>query len=341
MIATSARPGFAAALAVTMIAALAGLAGASHYAAVEARRAANRSARQEEAASAADAGIHWILDPWDGARRDSMALGAIDSIIRGTHHDFARTRAFVTRITERLFWVASVGESAPGTVVEASRVHSLLVEVLPPVFPAGAALTSRGPVLAGTGVAILGSDAPPPGWTDCVPGDSGGAPAVLVPEGVPATFDDGRQIPGVGVSAAAADSSTYDRFGRVTARSLAGRADVTLAAGAMLSPPPDTAIHRAFPVIVAVGDLTVTNGRGQGVLLVNGRLRIEGPFSFFGVVVASRGIEITGPDVTIYGAVLSAGSQGVAWRAGGELRRSTCAVARAAIAAARDRKSVV
>jgi hypothetical protein len=103
----------------------------------------------------------------------------------------------------------------------------------------------------------------------------------------------------------------------------------------MLSLAPDSTFRQPFRVIFAAGDLTVTNQRWQGVLLVNGRLRIEGPFAFNGVVVARRGIEATGPDVTIYGAVLSAGPEGVSWRAAGELRRSTCAVARASRAAAR------
>jgi Kef-type K+ transport system membrane component KefB len=68
---------------------------------------------------------------------------------------------------------------------------------------------------------------------------------------------------------------------------------------------------------------------------VHGRLRIQGPFLFVGLILASGGIEVTGQDVTVYGAILSAGSAGVTWRASGELRRSTCAVARVSNAAAR------
>jgi hypothetical protein len=93
--------------------------------------------------------------------------------------------------------------------------------------------------------------------------------------------------------------------------------------------------ERFLPIVHAVGDLDVTSGRGQGVLLVNGRLRIHGPFVFYGVVIAGGGIEARGSDVTVYGAVLSADARGVVWDAVGQVRRSTCAAARALGAAAR------
>jgi hypothetical protein len=79
----------------------------------------------------------------------------------------------------------------------------------------------------------------------------------------------------------------------------------------------------------------VTSGRGQGILLVNGRLRIDGPFVYHGIVLARGGIETRGSDVTVYGAVLSADWRGVVWNATGQVRRSTCAVARASEAAVR------
>jgi hypothetical protein len=68
---------------------------------------------------------------------------------------------------------------------------------------------------------------------------------------------------------------------------------------------------------------------------VDGRLRIDGPLAFDGVVIAAGGIETHGSDVTIYGAVPSTDPRGVVWNASGQVRRSTCAVARVSNAAAR------
>lgn len=356
------RPGFAVAVAVYMLAAIAGLAAATFHAVAQAQRAATRSASHDLAVSAAEAGLGATLASWDVAGRDSQPVGAVDSTtIIASRPPPTRARVFVIRLTRQTYWIASVGEAAAGTAVEAIRAHNLLAEVLRPTFPARAALMSRGAVVAGRDASITGDDAPPPGWTDCPPPDTVPGASVLIPHGETASYDDGPPLPGATLDSAAADSDGYQLFGGVAAASLADRATIMVAPGAILSPSPDiggdcqprggdrpagswgeparsgiaAGCERFYPVVRAAGDLTVTRGRGQGVLLVAGRLRIEGPFTFHGVILAGGGIDVTGSDVLVYGAVLSAAAQGVTWRGGGELRRSTCAVNRVADAAAR------
>jgi hypothetical protein len=90
-----------------------------------------------------------------------------------------------------------------------------------------------------------------------------------------------------------------------------------------------------FPIIHAAGALTVTSGRGQGVLIVDGPLAIRGPFVFAGVVLARGGIETAGEGVDISGLVLSPSSAGAMLTASGTIRRSMCAVARVSEAARR------
>jgi hypothetical protein len=345
-----------------MLAAIAGLAAATFHAVVQAQRAATRAARHDQAASAAEAGLGAMLASWDVAGRDSQPIGAVDStMIVASGPPPTRARLFVIRLTRQTYWIASVGEAAAGTAVEAVRAHNLLAEVLRPTFPDRAALMSRAAVVAGRDASITGDDAPPPGWTDCPPPDTVPAASVLIPHGETASYDDGRPLPGAKVDSAAADSAGYQLFGSVAAWSLADRATIVVAPGAILSPSPDTGrdcqpsggerpagswgeparsgtaagCERFYPVVRAAGDLTVTRGRGQGLLLVAGRLRIEGPFTFHGVILADGGIDVTGSDVLVYGAVLSPAAQGVIWRGGGELRRSTCALNRVADAAAR------
>lgn len=355
------RPGFAAPLALCMLAAVAGLAAGSFHSLVQARRAAHRSWREQQAAAVADRVIRTALEAWDVARYDSLRVGGVHSIpVAAGSADAAHAQGIVMRITKGLFWVTSVGRAAPGTAVEARRAVQLLVEVLGPSMP-GVALTSRGVVRVGADAEISADDRPPPGWVDCPPPDTGSQAAVLVPEGVPVTRTGGGGGPTAATDPAAGDPRTYDRLGRVSVAQLADRAQVIIPGGAILSPTPDIrrdcrsdgnghlpaeswgeplrtgnsdACERYLPVIAAGGDLTVAGGRGQGVLIVNGLLRIRGPFLFAGLILATGGIEVTGPDVAIYGAVLSSGSGGVDWR-GGALRRSTCALEKAREAAAR------
>jgi hypothetical protein len=350
------------AVALYMLAAIAGLAAASFFTVAEARRAANRFTRQEIAASHAELGLRALLETWDPAKRDSIAVGRIDSLTSvraGQAGD--DIRVFVIRLTPSVYWIASAGQAATGTSVEATRTHALLVEILRPRFAARAALVARGNVVAGGEVTIDGRDAVPPGWSDCPPADTAPGPSIIVPDGAAAAFDDGRPLPNVEVDSTATAISSHRSFGRVAASALASRATITIAPGAIVSPAPDSgrgcrptdsadasrswgeptrtgraiACERFYPVVRALGDLTVRGGRGQGVLLVAGRLHIEGPFAFNGVIAAGGGIDATGPGVAIYGAVASGGAEGVVWRGESELRRSTCVVERVADAAAR------
>jgi hypothetical protein len=147
----------------------------------------------------------------------------------------------------------------------------------------------------------------------------------------------------------------------VAAASLVASADIDIAAGSMVAPSPDVEhacqagsagrvatswgdphhIGRSegceafFPIIHAAGALTVTGGRGQGVLIVDGRLIIRGPFLFAGVVLARGGIETVGEGVDISGLVLSPPFTVAMLVGAGTIRRSTCAVAKASEAARR------
>jgi cytoskeletal protein CcmA (bactofilin family) len=61
-----------------------------------------------------------------------------------------------------------------------------------------------------------------------------------------------------------------------------------------------------FPVIHVSGDLKVTTGRGQGILLVDGDFTVAGNFVFTGVVIARGALKMTGTGNKIVGAVLAA-----------------------------------
>jgi hypothetical protein len=328
-----------------MLAALGGLAAAAFYPVVEARRAAVRFSRQESASSAADAGLQWAIATWDVRHRDSLPIGSIDSAvpILEPRRDPARTQVHVIHLTGSLFWVESTGEVGRRTTLEAMRTYRLLVAVLRPAFSPLAAVIARGGAQASPQTATSGSDAPPPGWSGCPEASADEAPGVLSPPGP------------------AGDSATFERFGQVTATSLAAHADVVVPAGSTLAPEPDdnhacqtgpggrpvsswgdpahtgrsAGCERFFPVVYAPGDLAVTGGRGQGVLIVDGWLRIDGPFLFAGVVLARGGIETAGEDVNVFGLVLSAAPGVAMLRASGTIQRSTCALARARDGAAR------
>jgi hypothetical protein len=133
--------------------------------------------------------------------------------------------------------------------------------------------------------------------------------------------------PTVQHSVTATDSQTYARPAGSSWDSLAANASIRLATGSAITPAPREQDGRCIdsadnwgepardttslctnrtPVIYASGDLTVFGGRGQGVLLINGRLRIAGPLRFSGLIVARGGVEAETDGVEISGVVLSA-----------------------------------
>ena len=56
---------------------------------------------------------------------------------------------------------------------------------------------------------------------------------------------------------------------------------------------------------LAPGDLQVTGGTGQGILLVNGDLSVAGGFQFFGVVIVTGHLKTTGTGGHFTGGVLA------------------------------------
>lgn len=50
-----------------------------------------------------------------------------------------------------------------------------------------------------------------------------------------------------------------------------------------------------LPVIKVSGDLTITGGAGQGILLVNGDLHVTSRFTFHGIVIVKGAVDITAP----------------------------------------------
>ena len=323
------RQGFAAPLALCLLATVAGLAAGSVHAVTQARRAAHRVHTQAQAAAAADLALATMLDRWRSTRWDSLGVGQTDSTeSAGPPQPGAEARAVVIRVTTRLYLLGVSARVGAGTSVESTRSLELLVETLVPTFPTTAALISGGGVVVGPDAAIVADDTPPPDWRDCPPPNGAEGASILVSDGATVRREGGGPLPAVRVDSVASRAETYGQLGLVRLSEIAARADLTLPAGAILSAPLDS--NRR--VVHVVGDLVVTGWLGEGVLIVDGQLQVRGPFRFAGVMVAGRGILVSGSDVSVYGAVLSSGSEGVDWGAAGELRRSTCAVARVASA---------
>jgi hypothetical protein len=69
-----------------------------------------------------------------------------------------------------------------------------------------------------------------------------------------------------------------------------------------------------MPVILFTGDTQINTGKGQGVIIVQGNLRIQGTFIYDGIILATGNIDFHGTGGTssrIYGGLFSANSADV------------------------------
>ena len=92
------------------------------------------------------------------------------------------------------------------------------------------------------------------------------------------------------------------------------------------------------PIIYAPGDLNLNQGEGQGILLVEGDLRVQGRFEFYGVVIVRGSMTTAGGGagaIHFRGAVMAANVNLDDNRIAGnaQIQYSSCAVIRAQIAA--------
>jgi hypothetical protein len=83
------------------------------------------------------------------------------------------------------------------------------------------------------------------------------------------------------------------------------------------------------PIVWLKGSGRIVGGQGQGVLLVDGDLSLDGPFTFYGLVVVRGRLSVAGnAAATIYGAV-SVGSAALAPSSSVTVNWSSCAVTQA------------
>ena len=65
------------------------------------------------------------------------------------------------------------------------------------------------------------------------------------------------------------------------------------------------ACYNYFPIIYVTGSLSVNNGRGQGILLVDGDIKMNGNFQWYGLIIARDDIIKGNGTANVHGAVMT------------------------------------
>jgi hypothetical protein len=332
------------------------IAGTFYVARLELKTGDNTVAAAQGAATA-EAGVDSILAAWNSSVYNARAVGTETTFATVSLGGNASFTTSLRRLNNTLFVIRTDGRQAfPGGGVQGRRQVSKLVRLDIPNIAMNAAITTR------TGITISGSS--DVSGIDSVPSAWGG---LCPPPGptLPGIRDSSGNVSTSGACSGAScivgnpqiltdptvNSNTFSQFGNTNFTQLASRANLVVSgtvtgigpavlAGACRTSiitnwgdplNPSAPCGSYYPIVYAPGDLHLSGGVGQGILLVGGDLTLAGGVEFYGPVISLGTVRSTGTGGHVYGGVMAANANlGTVLISGNSVvNYSSCAIARA------------
>src|SRR2546422_57819 len=332
-------------------------------------RVGSNTMRSTRAAATADLGLNRVPVVWNLADNNRMQPG--DTLKRTFTAPGGTATVIITRLGGPFFWVVSEGYTGGmGSQASARRRYGTLFRLDLPQMNFLGAITTQGNTTVNGNVSVNGNDAAPAGWAACGSTTQNVAGAAISPT-TTATVNGSVTLngnPPVLTTPAAGDSNTYFNYGSSNYQSVAAAANLTYPGGTLLTgvlpiavgsvcqasvipanwgdpnrAAPAGACESYFPTIHVLGDLKVTTGRGQGVLLVDGDFTVAGNFEFTGAVIVRKGLKMSGTGNKITGAVMAASvdvTDNVALAGNTSLQYSSCALLASLSASAYPKQAI-
>ncbi|TFG51577.1 MAG: hypothetical protein E4H37_07650 [Gemmatimonadales bacterium] len=349
--------GVALAVAIFAVVIIGMLVAGTFYASLLEQRTGENTLYAQQAFEAAESGMADALSNWDQSVYGAFPVDTPQALTAVTAGRTQYT-PIITRLNSTLFLVSARGEQVDaGGRVLARRMLGTLARLTPTNVDVQAAVTSKGNVKVGGNATVDGNDHNPSGWTGC---DAPGAPKAGV------RTDGTVQIIGGGTTlgspptnqgdATVVDSLFTNPFNELKAMlniNLTSESNNGMAPSATGTPlrcnktlmlnwgepwNPGTVAqcHGYFPIIYRNGNLKVQNGRGQGILLIEGDFEVRGNFEFTGLIIATGLLKANGTGNKITGGVLAqnADLDDVALIGNPVVNYSKCAISRALSASA-------
>jgi hypothetical protein len=289
-----------------------------------------------QAAEAADAGLSEAISVGDAMVFEPIPIGG--SVDLGSltidGDGYVTVSRSASRLTESVFLVRALGErtKASGGVL-ASRTVGSLTRLIQPDISLNAGLTAIGRVTVTGNSEVSGRDEMPLAWSappavDCPPQDD----VTGIHYNGTATRSGSATITGDPPLDNDHSLTSENMLGNTNFEQLKALATIILSGNVSgLAPvitvgvPPrcDTSIQNNwgepldklhpcfnyFPIVYHHGDLSISgSGHGQGILLVEGNLDVQGRIDFYGPVIATGAVNLRGTgsdDIKFYGGVVA------------------------------------
>jgi hypothetical protein len=357
------RSGFALPVAILGLVLLSALVAGALFVSTEELRSGRGDASDQRALAAAEWALDRAMLAWDPQRNTAQAVGATVVLVAESGPPNDSVIVMATRVQRDAVWMtATATRGGDGRGIPARHTIGASLRLVSAVVPMRAALTVAGAVSVDGGV-IDGRDASPAGPANSICADTAAAAGVSVSDASRVTCVTCAASPTTGVfgtppvdSTASVDAA--ERLGDETVSVLAQRSALELPGGSYTprpsvtndtcdrsdalnwgDPEPSSACANWFPVIHILGSVVLGPGSaGQGILIVDGSMRLEASARFAGVVVARGNILVNGLGAELVGAAFSSAADSGSISLvsdGGAIRFGSCAIRRALTGAAR------
>jgi hypothetical protein len=322
--------GFALAASVFALVIIAALVAGAFFAARQEMQIGVSSRTYQRAFAAAEAGLNNVIAQWNTGSLNSLDEGD-SATLSASLPDGGSYQAVVRRLNDELFLLRSTGTDPTGT---AERRLAAITRLQLVQMDFNAALTSRGDIKLGGSSFIDGVDQNPTGWS-CPTGALDTLAGITTPNPNDITTSGCKNYSCVQgdpkiLEDPTINDSTFFKFGDTDWNELVAMATLVLPAGATWNglapvgdatscntsvqtnwgepyiPPLVAGCSNYYPIIYVPGYMKITGGRGQGILLVEGDLEVQGGAEFYGPVIVRGTLNTAGTGGHFNGGVMAA-----------------------------------
>ncbi|HSD33683.1 MAG TPA: hypothetical protein VLB49_17340 [Gemmatimonadales bacterium] len=307
--------GMALAVAIFALVVAGALIAGAFFAGTQEQRVGQNSLRVQQSFGVGEAAINEVVRNWNPQIYNALPIYPADSFVFAPVLSGGGTGSYtgvIRKLNSNLYMVDVTGRdraSAAGQAFGSGARQRLgwLMRVRLLDVAVGASLTTQGDVKLVGNAYVDGNNWIPDGWTGSICDNTDPGVAGIREPDTAVVQQSGPHVSGyppVLKDPTVADS-TFTQFGDVTYNELAAAATIQLPGGNYKSFPtwsgttcdrtnptnwgdglnPAGVCGSYWPIIHISGDATMNGDQGQGILLVDGDLSIQGSYQFYGLVI--------------------------------------------------------
>lgn len=333
--------GMALAVAIFALVVAGALIAGAFFAGNQEQRVGQNTLRVQQSFGAGEEALNEIVANWQPQTYNKIGVYPTDSfVIRDTvtAGGTGRYGVVIRKLNNYLYQVDVTGRdrsSAAGRLLNSGARQRIgeFVRIRLVDIGIGGALTTQGNIKLSGNAYVDGRDHIPAGWSSAncdTVGDTTKA-GVRAPDSAVVETGSGAHLGGNPpfLKDTSVHASTFNQFGDISYTDLAAAATIQLSGGTYKTDPstsggvcdktnltnwgdgmnPSATCGNYFPIVHIAGDATLNGDQGQGILLVDGDLSIQGAYQYYGIVIVKGSLKTAGGGSTeahFWGAVMAA-----------------------------------